>query len=297
MNKIAIIEVGSANTKTMLYENGIFTEPKELRLEVSNHHKKLGHLDPKDVDTLCDYVKSYVDKGYTVRVVGTSLFRSLGDSESKKFLHDFKTKTGIDFEIVTAEQEGEYTVKGVLGNDYKGRLAVMIGGGKSTEVYIVENKQIIERHHNMYGAYNVSEVFPNINDHKPNINTEAIQKFCEDLTQDIKNKSDILVLAGGDHLHVWEAIGKDVLEPNRFYKDELQPYQVEIEKAKQTGHRFVMQDDLDYYRNNFNVHVPEWWNGCRQMRFCVVAVANKVGAKFLIPTRINMCLGIINEMI
>jgi hypothetical protein len=40
----------------------------------------------------------------------------------------------------------------------------------------------------------------------------------------------------------------------------------------------------------------DWWNGARGMRFCMNAVARELRAKYIIQTRINMLIGIAEEI-
>jgi hypothetical protein len=255
------------------------------------------HLPPDAVDELVAFVNGFKDRAPDIFVYGTSIFRDLTAENKTDFLRDFKNRTGAAFNIVTPEQEGEYTVKGVcLGNDFRGRLAVMIGGGGSTEVCIVENKNVIERHCNNFGAITVTREFEQIVDFKPKMSMEEVDAFCLAKTEDITNRADILVIAGGDHKFHYECAAKDFLEPNEHFSDDLAPYSVAVENVFKIDRRFIFEEDLGEYIKKYNEMSEIWWRGTRSMRFCVRAVAKKCGARFVIPTKINMCLGIINEL-
>jgi hypothetical protein len=256
-------------------------------------HGKLVENDKNSLHALVEALKQHTEN---IFVYGTSIFRELNDSERTNFLNEFKSKTNRDFTIVTPEQESNFTVAGVLsGNDFKGRLAIMIAGGGSTEICIVEDKKTIEKHYNKFGVVTVSKQFPNIINTRPNLKTKDIDKFCLSLTKNIKNKADILVLAGGDFITFYDAVAPEVLEKNAFYSDELQPYSVTAKNMKRTCINHTFRSDLQKYRDSFPENAS-WWDGTRQMSFCVRAVAKKCGAKYIIPTRINMCLGIIGEL-
>jgi len=296
MDKFVVIEVGSTNTKSCLYESGAVIEfPQKLIMfkdkAISNN------LPESAVAQLIDYVNSFKDKTENIFIYGTSIFREIEGQVKGDFLEKFKKETGREFNIVSSEQEGEYTVKGVVGNnDYNGRLAIMIGGGGSIEVYIVENKRIIEKHHNKYGAIHVTREFEHINDFRPQLIYEEVEQFCLSRTADIKNKCDVLVLAGGDFKYFYQCAGSEFLQNNKFYDDINQPYIVNLKDMKKVDQRFVFEQDIKYYQENFTEMSPIWWSGARAMRFCVRAVVQKTCAKYIIPTKINMLLGIINEL-
>ena len=297
MNKFVVIEVGSTNTKSFLYDNGEVKEYPHVTIEFKSNFKKRGVLDGADVSSLCALVKGFKQHTPNIFVFGTSVFRELKEPERKAFIAEFKKKTGCEFSVVTPEQESEYTVAGVtLGNDYNGRIAVMIGGGGSTEVCIIENKKIIERHCNNFGAVTVTQKFPMINDHRPNMTFSEVEQFCLGLTHDIKNKADILVLAGGDYIGFYECAGAEFLEKNKFFADKLQPCAMTMKNIETVDRRFVCEQDIRDYYKNYPQYNAAWWDGTRGMRFCVRAVTKKCGAKYVIPTKINMCLGIINEL-
>ena len=297
MNKFIVIEVGSTNTKTFLYSGGEITEYPQVSFNWSKHYKQTGELDPTNIDAFCAFVNGLKDKTTNIFIYGTSIFRELNDTQRKNFLSAIKQQTGAEFNIVTAEQESDYTVKGVtLGNDYNGRIGIMIGGGRSTEICIVENKQVIEKNCYDFGSILFTDSFEAINDHKPNMTMEQVDKFVQSKMSETKNKTDILVIAGGDFLYFYQSAGPEVLQSNKFYNDKLQPYMVTAESADFVDRRFVLEQDINHYAENFTDYSTIWWSGARGMRFCVRAATKITGAKYIIPTKINMCLGIINEL-
>ena len=280
MDKFAVIEVGSTNTKRYLYDNGNIKEYPQVTITLKWNYKKHGHLLESDIKALCSLVNDMKKETQNVFIYGTSIFRELKGKELTDFLKTLKDTTGCNLNIVTPEQESEYTVKGVLlGNDYKGKLAIMIGGGGSTEVCIVENKKIIEKKYSNYGVTEVCRAFEQINNHKPNFTLKEVDKWCLEQTTDIENKADILVLAGGDYKYFYECAGKEFLDKNKFYKDGLQPYSMTMENINKVDKRFVLEQDIQDYIKNDRVYNDQWWLGTRGMRFCVRAVANKCGAK------------------
>lgn len=295
MNEFIVIEVGSTNLKQSHQRDGVLTELPDVSIAFKTNLQKLGHLDDSDLNELYNIVNKAKNIA-PLHIFGTSVFRNLTPEQKDAFLTEFESKTGIEFNIVSPEQESEYTVRGcVLGNNFNGRVAVMIGGGGSTEVCIVENKQIIEKHYNNYGVSDVMNAFPMINDKNPKIDTSTIDEFCENKTQNIENKTNVLILAGGDYLRFYDATGSDLIQKNKVIDDKLMPNMISKRNADKIDERFVMTEDLEDYIKR-QPEFKSWWHGTRGMRFCVRAVVKKCGADIIIPTRINMLAGIIEEL-
>lgn len=295
MKKFIVVEVGSTVTKAYLYDYGDITAYPQKTISFKPHFKE-GKLDDGDINELSSYVANFKKTVDKIFVYGTSIFRNIDETEKKRFLKIFTSKTGVNFNIVSSEQEALYTVSGViLGNDYTGRLGIMIGGGGSVEIIIVENKKIIEKHLQNFGAVSINEKFKNINDFKPSITIKEVDDFCEANISNIKNKADILVTAGGDTKYCQECMAAEFLRPNIFYKDRLQPHMIKVEDFIKADTKFMLEQDINVYKN-FSVYQGVWWDYARGFNSCIRAAAKKVGAKYEIPSRINMCLGIINEL-
>ncbi len=295
MDNFIVVEVGSTVTKAYQYlEGNIITHPAKTITFKANFQN--GKLKSSDVKTLIDYVCGLKKITSKVFVYGTSIFRSLDEKEQANFLKSFKEKTGLIFNVVSAEQEALYTVSGViLDNDYTGRLAIVICGGGSTEIVVVENKKIIEKHFNNFGAISVNEKFKNINEFKTKVNLNKVYKFCEDNLEDVVNKCDVVVTAGGDTRYCQECMASAYLTKNALYYDAHQPHMIKVCDFEKANKAFILKQDINVYKN-FTVYRDDWWNCARSYNSCLLAAARKVGAKYEIPTRINMCVGIINEL-
>ena len=300
MDKFCVLEVGSTNTKTYKFDGGEITEYPQKTIMFKSQSRQ-DHLPKIAVAELIDLINDLKKRekitAKQIFIYGTSIFRDLTPDNRREFLAMFKRKTGVTFNIATAEQESEYTVKGVIaGNDFAGRVAVMIGGGGTTEVCVVENKKIIEKHYNNFGAISVTRAFEHINDTKPDLEIEKVDKWLADQAEKIDNGADILVIAGGDFIFFYESVAREKLQPNTLYADPLQPYMLPIAVADAVDRHFIMDEDISFYYENYPKFSRVWWSGTRGQRFCVRAIAHKCGAKYIVPTRINMCLGIIQEL-
>ncbi len=84
------------------------------------------------------------------------------------------------------------------------------------------------------------------------------------------------------------------MQQNKLNEDKLQPYMLEFSKADEYDH-----DILTKSMDAIKAKCPgkeDWWYGARGMRFCMNAVARRLNVKYIIPTRINMLIGLANEI-
>lgn len=293
MKKFAIIEIGSTNTKAYLYENGEIKDLGFKTIEFKSNYNKEKKIADSDKEALYEYIKEInEEKTY---VFGTSIFRNLDDKEKDNWLKEFKEKTNLDFNIATADMENELTVYGAISQiDYNKKIAVMIGGGASTELAIVEDKKIIEKVNSSFGTINVTENYPDL---KTDLVTSKYEEMVESTKQLVnipKNKADIMILAGGDFIYAYEQLSYP-LEKNKFYDDKKQPYCLDVETMKKFDKKFFYEMSLEEICKR--TKKDGWWRGARGMRLCVTALVDILDVKYIIPTRISMVYGIVAKII
>ncbi len=292
--KLGLIEVGSTNTKGYLYENGKLEDLGFKFIAFKTNYKKNNCLLESDIEDLCSFIeemKKNVDKVYAF---GTSIFRNITDSQRDEFVTMIKDKFDIDFRVVTAEEESYYTVQGVTRALDEGRkLAVVIGGGGSTEIAIVENGETTNSINLNFGAMDITEKYPELKEDVVKTSFDEILDYTLSLVSEINEDIDTMVLAGGDYIYFYEmadyAMGK-----NDIYEDENQPFMLEFDMFNEYDH-----DILEASLDNIKKKCPDnegWWNGARGMRFCMNAIARRINAKYIIPTRINMLIGLALEI-
>ncbi|MCM1052778.1 MAG: hypothetical protein NC483_02205 [Ruminococcus sp.] len=292
MKKFIVIEVGSTNTKAYLYFNNEITNIAYQTIEFKNNYKKENKLNKKDKETLINFINNLEEEN--IYVYGTSIFRNLNNKEKEEWLKEFKDKTGIEFQIVTPDMENEFTVYGAIaGVDYKGHIAVMIGGGGSTELSIVENGKIIEKANSSFGAMDITDLFPDLKSDYATTDFNKMLLKTKELVNIPKNKADLLILAGGDYIYFYEELNYTI-EKNKFYENSLQPYCLNISDMDKLDYNFfyeVSLEDVCIRTNN-----DAWWRGARGMRLCVKALCDILDVKYIIPTRINMVYGIVEKL-
>lgn len=293
--KFGIIEIGSTNTKTYIYDNGELINLGNTYIAFKNNfninNKHLLASDIEKLDELITNLKKDVEEIYAF---GTSIFRKLEEEEKNDFIKRMKDIHNIDFKVVTANEESEYTVRGVIDNiDYYDKMAVVIGGGGSTEIAIIENKEIIRKINLDFGAMDITEAFPDLKDDIATTSFDEMLDYTMNLVDDINTDVDTLVLAGGDYIYFYETVGYE-MQKNSIYEDKNQPYMIDFTISNKYDH-MILSESLD----NIVKRCPDnagWWEGARGMRFCMNAVARKLNVKTIIPTRINMLIGLANEI-
>ena len=292
MQDFVIIEVGSTNTKAYLCNDNEVLDLGFKTIEFKNHYKKENKINDNDKKVLFDFINS-IDNA-NVFVFGTSIFRNLDGVSKEEFLKEFKDKTGRDFYIVTPEEENEYTVYGAVSKvKYTGNVAVMIGGGGSTELSIVRNGEIIESCNSSFGAMDVSDNYPDL---RSDIATTPYDKMLDEtktLVNKPNNNADVMILAGGDYIYFYEELSYPVIK-NTLWSDELEPYMLDTVTMDKLDREFFYNKSLDEIRIRTNNE--GWWRGARGMRICVKALVDILDVKYIIPTRISMVYGIVEAI-
>ncbi len=292
MNEFVVIEIGSTNTKSYLYKNGQVENLSLKTIEFKNHYKKENKINENDKRLLFEFIKDIKEEN--IFVFGTSIFRNLPIDQKEEWLKEFKEKTALDFHIVTGDQENEFTVYGAITNiDYKGKIAVMIGGGGSTELSIVENGKIIEKANSSFGAMDTTDMFPDLRTDYATSDYETMVEETKKLVNKPQNKADLLILAGGDYIYYYEELNYPIVK-NKFYENDLQPYCLDIETMDKLDRNFFYEVSLESVCQRTNN--DGWWRGARGMRLCVKALVDILEVKYIIPTRISMVYGIVEKI-
>lgn len=292
--KFGIIEIGSTNTKAFIYENGNLIDFGSKYIAFKNNYSINNCLSERDINLLYDFVteiKKEVDKIYAF---GTSIFRKISEVEKSSFKKNLKEIYNVDFKVVSADEESDYTVNGVISNsNYNNKMAVVIGGGGSTEVAIIENKKIINKVNLDFGAMDITNTYLELKDDIVNTDFNTIIDYTINLVNELDDQADVLVLAGGDYIYFYDKAHYE-MQKNFIYEDKNQPYLLDFDTLNDYD-----KDILNKSLNKIKEENPDnvnWWDGARGMRFCMNAIATKLNSKYIIPTRINMIIGLAEEI-
>ena len=295
MKRFGVVEIGSTNTKGYGYDNDEVDEKDVITIKLKENYKTYGKITDDDKEKIYKYVNDLKDEYGHIKAYGTSFFRSISDEERKDFSIDFFCNTGVDFEVMTQDMENEYTVYGAVSNiKHSNKIAVLVGGSAYTEIAIVENGKIIEKVKSNFGAIDVTNKYPDLKEDIVTTDYELMLKEVKELYNLPENKSDILILAGGNYIMFYEKL-QYPLKSNIFYIDENEPYYLEKESMISYDNNYLYKTSLNKVKEE-NANTKVWWDGTRGMRICIRTVADAVEAKFIIPTKISTVYGVIDKL-
>ena len=284
-NKFAIIEIGSYNTKTHIYENGNLINDTIATIMFKSNYDKNNKILKEDLELLYKEIEKAFEYTDNVHLYGCSIFRKLSKKELNEINKELNNKYKLNIEVITQEDEAKYTAIGCYSDiNYDGNICIFIGGGGSIELIFVNNKKVIGKHFYNFGVVDVTKRFPSLKEDIPTCTFDDVYKYIDELINDIKIKSDVLILAGGDHLYWYNNAGYKLLK-NKLYKNDSQKYMITKELSDQYD-RDTLVTSLDRIRNNSDN--SSWFDGSRAMKVITNLISDKVEAKYIIPTRINM---------
>ena len=289
MEKI-IVEVGSVCTKVDKFDGKKIERIKEKTIQFKKHYNEDKALRESDVTQLIYFINNLKKISKVIFVCGTSIFRTLSEVEKNDFIDRFQKETGYSFNIISQEQENKLTTYGAT-RFAKGKVCVLIGGGGSTEIAIFD-KEIQESVNTKIGVIDIMQQFPDLANDIATTPLETVMEYIKPRLNLPKQKADILILAGGGHEKFARQSGIKY-EKNTLYEDDASPIMMDIETRRSETKRFFTEISLDDIRVKSND--PDWWYATRAMCAFALVVAEQIGAKYIIPTDISMCYGIIDK--
>ena len=289
--KFAIIEIGSNNTKTHIYDDNKLIYENNTTIEFKTNYKKENKIITEDLNKLENVIEKALEYTENVNIYGCSIFRNLSEGELEDINNELNNKFGLDIKVVTQEDEAYYTAIGCYNDiDYDKNICVFIGGGGSIELLFVKNKEILDKKYFDFGVVDITNKFDSLKEDIPSVTFDEVYKYIEDLTGNIDVKSDVLILAGGDHLYWYNNAEYELLN-NEIYSSENQKYMLTRDMSDEYD-KNALVTSLDRIRNNSDN--PKWFDGSRAMKVITNLISHKIDAKYIIPTKINMEDGLKN---
>lgn len=289
----AIIEIGSNNTKTHIYDKDSLIYENSTTIEFKKNYSENNKIKENDLDKLYNVISKALEYTKDIHIYGCSIFRSISLEELEEINRKIRVKFNTEIEVVSQEEEANFTALGCYsGIDYNGNICVFIGGGGSTELIFVNNGNVIGKKYYNFGVVDITKKFSSLKNDIPDCKFNEVYEFIEKLINDIDIKADILILAGGDHLYWYNNAEYKILE-NTLYKNDNQKYMITIEMSDKYDHD-ALATSLNRIRNNSDN--PIWFDGARAMKVITNLVSHKIDAKYIIPTKVNMEDGIFKKL-
>lgn len=291
MHKI-LIDVGSSTVKIYSLLRG------ELNLlETKSFNFKEG-FDPssgisqKNKETLFSYINKIISehKNSPIKIYATALFRKCSDVVKQALIDEFFIATGQYFNIIPHELEGHYLETALAGlYELESPLLLINIGGGSTELIVLENNKVKERHNIDLGVMTVLKEFPQLNEsvspHKLNDVVEAIYKRLPQSAY----KTDFAIYNGGELTYM--RVVKYNLTNNDIFTDANHPCKISFDdfskKNQEVFHLITLKQLEDLYPKD-----PMWMHGARACSAIAQAIAKKFTVQNIIPSDSNMAHGI-----
>lgn len=292
--KFAIIEIGSNNTKTHVYENGVVTYENTATIEFKKNYKQENKINESDLEKLYQVIENAKKYTEDIHVYGCSIFRNITNEELNEVNNKLNELFGLTMEVVSQEDEAKYTALGCYSNiDYKDNICIFIGGGGSIELIFVKDKEVIEKKYYDFGVVDVTNKFSSLKEDVPAITFDDAYNYVDSLIGDINISADVLVLCGGDHLY-WYNNACYELGENTIYESDNQQFMITRDTSDKYDHDAYVTSLNKIRERSDN---PLWFDGSRAMKVITNLISHKVDAKYIIPTKINMEDGIKNNLI
>lgn len=283
--KVSIIEIGSNNTKTHVYEGNNLIYENNKTIEFKKNYKMQNKIQESDLEKLYEVIENALKYTDNVHIYGCSIFRNITEEELEEINKEIEKRFNLNIEVVSQEDEAKYTAIGCYNNiNYNGNICIFIGGGGSIELIFVNDKKIIDKKYYNFGVVDITNKFTSLKDDIPTCTFDEVYSYIDKLINDINIKADLLILAGGDHLY-WYNNAKYELKENTLYENENQKYMLTREMSNNYD-KNALVTSLDKIRQNSDN--PLWFDGSRAMKVITNLISHKVDAKYIIPTKINM---------
>lgn len=293
-NTFAIIEIGSSNTKVKIFENEKILFEESTTIEFKKNYKLNKKIITNDLEKLYTIIEKTLEYTNNVNIYGCSIFRTIENDELTSINEILLSKYNLKITVVSQEEEAEYTALGCYKNlSYQERICIFVGGGGSTELIFVKNGKIEKKLFFEFGAVDITNKFETLKEDKPTCTFKEVYDYIDGI-MDIQNEeAPLLILAGGD-FSFWYISAKYEMKHNNLYKRDNQPFLLTKDMCNEY--------DLDSFKKSLNEikensSNPLWFDGARAMRVIANVVMNKINAKYIIPTKINMIDGIKSKLI
>ena len=284
-NMFSIIEIGSNNTKIHIYKEEKLIYEKTITIEFKKNYQIKKQINEEDLNKLYEVIKNALTYTNNVNIYGCSIFRNISNEELDEINKKIYEKFKLEIQVVSQEDEANYTALGCYKNiEDNENICIFIGGGGSTELIFVKNKEVIAKKYYDFGVVDITNKFESLKNDIPTCSFSEVYDYVDDLIGKIDIKADILILAGGDHLYWYNNARYNLME-NTLYKNEKQKYMLTIEMSDNYD-KNALVTSLDKIRANSDN--PKWFDGSRAMKVLTNLISHKIESKYIVPTKINM---------
>lgn len=294
--KRILIDAGSSSVKVYSYNGVRLVSILTKSISFKEGFKpEIGITEAKQEEFYS--IIEFIQKKYSlvpVEIYATALFRSLTNKVKRKLIHDFFKRTGLNFNIISHDEESHYLEQALIGK-YSDKLPILllnIGGG-STEIIIMENGKPLNRYNIPFGMVHVLEKFPTINFHVSGTEISLVIDFVKTKVPGISAKVDRAIYTGGE-LTYMKLVGYK-LQKNTLFQDKEHPSMITfdnfIKKNREVFEKISLRKLEKLMPQN-----PKWMHGARACSAIAEALFNTYSIKTIIPSNSNLIHGVIREL-
>lgn len=187
----AIIEIGSSNTKTHVYDNGKVIYNGVMTIEFKKNYAIDKKIVKDDLNKLYEIIEEVLEYTKNIYIFGCSIFRLISDDELKEINDTLSEKYGLKIRVVSQEEEALYTAYGCYNDiEYNGNIGIFIGGGGSVELIVVNNKEIVEKKYLNFGVVDITNKFETLKDDIAKCSFEEVTSYIDSLIGDLEIKCE-----------------------------------------------------------------------------------------------------------
>ncbi len=294
MKKI-FIDVGSSTVKIYFWQD----EKLDLALQKSITFKD--GFDPtvgiskENKEKLFELMASIKNNnaGDEIKIFATGIFRKLSPEARDLFVGEFKEKIGVDFNIISQEQENIYLEKALIGKCFLPEPVLLINiGGGSTELVVVCNGAVIERKNVDLGVGTVNTKFSEINNPLAGVGLESVLEYVTTALPELSGEVKIAFYTGGE-LNYMQLAGYP-LEKNNLFEDSDHPVFIFTSNFARKNKKVYTEIKLAELEALMPDN-PKWMHGARGCSAIAQAICEKYGVEKIIPSNSNLINGVVRD--
>ena len=298
MEEKIIVDLGSGSIKAYLVNNRKevkLIHKKTIMFKV-NFSKETG-ISKEDKNKLMDSLQE-IEKEYPdipIYAYATSIFRIMEKNQLDELFEEIYKNTRVKIKVVDKEQESLYIAKSVDKiKEFNEPYLVFTVGGSSSEFIVCENGKIKEKITVEFAVGDLLNKFPDTaNDITKNTFQEIYQYISENFKELPKTKCKYAIFTGC-HLTFNKVAGHEMADNDIFVNKNIPKY-ILTEQYKENTIKLIEKRILEELKERYPQD-PKFMDGARVSMTLITYILEKIGAKYIFPTDLNMIDGIVNEL-